>query len=81
MLEDGCYLVVQEALLEMQEEEEKLQLQVLLEQQQQLDEDHDGDGEGEEAQLVSPLSTYPLVFIHILLNNTCHCQMWSSCLL
>lgn len=50
-------------------------------EQQQLDEDHDGDGEGEEAQLVSPLSTYPLVFIHILLNNTCHCQMWSSCLL
>lgn len=52
-LEDGCYLVVQEALLEMQEEEDKLQLQVLQEQQLEQHVDDDGRGdEEEEAQLV-----------------------------
>lgn len=51
-LEDSCYYVVQEALLEMQEEEDKLQLQAV--QQQQEDGDGDGGGDDdddEEAQL------------------------------
>lgn len=55
-LEENCYHVVQEALLEKQEEEEKLQLQVLQKKQQQQQEEEEQqqqqDDDEEEAQHV-----------------------------
>ncbi|KAK1648580.1 hypothetical protein QYE76_066385 [Lolium multiflorum] len=52
-LEENCYHVVQEALLEKQEEEEKLQLQVLQKkQQQQEEEEQQQQDDDEEAQHV-----------------------------
>ncbi|KAM0911369.1 hypothetical protein ACQ4PT_013527 [Festuca glaucescens] len=52
-LEENCYHVVQEALLEKQEEEEKLQLQVLQKKRQEEEEEEEQqqqDDEEEEAQ-------------------------------
>jgi hypothetical protein len=61
-LEENCYQVVQEALLEKQQEEEKLQLQVLQKKQQQEEEEQQQEEEEEETQ-VSSLSMYFPVLI------------------
>ncbi|KAM0918021.1 hypothetical protein ACQ4PT_009385 [Festuca glaucescens] len=49
-LEENCYHVVQEALLEKQEEEEKLQLQVLQKKQQQQQQEEEEEEEEEQQQ-------------------------------
>lgn len=54
-LEDSCYYVVQEALLEMQEEEDKLQLQAVQQQQEDGDGDGGGDDDDDEEAQVSSL--------------------------
>jgi hypothetical protein len=61
-LEENCYQVVQEALLEKQQEEEKLQLQVLQKKPQEEEEEQQQEEEEEETQ-VSSLSMYFPVLI------------------
>jgi uncharacterized membrane protein YdbT with pleckstrin-like domain len=72
-LEENCYHVVQEALLEKQEEEEKLQLQVLQKKQQQQEEEEEQqqqqDDEEEEAQVSSLYLYFPvLIFVDVIVQ-------------
>jgi hypothetical protein len=63
-LEENCYQVVQEALLEKQQEEEKLQLQVLQKKQEEEEEQQQQQEEEEEEETqVSSLSMYFPVLI------------------
>jgi uncharacterized membrane protein YdbT with pleckstrin-like domain len=72
-LEENCYHVVQEALLEKQEEEEKLQLQVLQKKQQQQQEEEEQqqqqDDDEEEAQVSSLCLYFPvLIFVDVIVQ-------------
>ena len=71
-LEENCYHVVQEALLEKQEEEEKLQLQVLQKKQHQEEEEqqqHQQDDDEEEGQVSSFSMYFPvLIFVDVIVQ-------------
>jgi uncharacterized membrane protein YdbT with pleckstrin-like domain len=73
-LEENCYHVVQEALLEKQEEEEKLQLQVLQKKKQQQQEEEEEeqqqqDDDEEEAQVSSLYLYFPvLIFVDVIVQ-------------